>query len=331
MTNPDTHRPEEGTELTLADLTPGQIAAAMASMWTQQGPVSPRRREAHRIASEVRRLADLLVRTDADIELLAATADAIAATIDRLATGGVRDRHEMIRSPRSQWLLAQARQQSADASPPRVPGPHADDRLRFAESSTAAELIAEALADPSRADELHSEHGHFDDSPIVGLANPLAPPVHIEILSEKVVGWATFGEQYEGPPGYVHGGYVAAAFDDVLGMAQSLGGQPGMTGRLTIHYRRPHPLHTKIRYEAWLERVDGRKTIVAGASYDGETLLGQAEGLFIAVDFAKLFATAPAAAATQSAADPPAPAAVATQSAPDPAPETSRPPTDRSP
>ena len=31
-----------------------------------------------------------------------------------------------------------------------------------------------------------------------------------------------FGAAYEGPPGSVHGGIIAAAFDEVLGMTQSL-------------------------------------------------------------------------------------------------------------
>jgi hypothetical protein len=44
----------------------------------------------------------------------------------------------------------------------------------------------------------------------------------------------TFGSAYEGPPGCVHGGYVAAAFDEMLGFVQSLGGNPGMTARLTF-------------------------------------------------------------------------------------------------
>lgn len=169
-----------------------------------------------------------------------------------------------------------------------------EEGVRFAESSTAGAAIGAALADPGRADELMTEHGHFDDSPVVGLANPLAPPVHVEIQGETVIGWATFGEQYEGPPGKVHGGYVAAAFDDVLGMAQSMGGRPGMTGRLTIRYRAPHPLHTRIRYEGRLVSVDGRKTLVAGASYDGDQLLAEAEGLFISVDFSTLLPPAPA-------------------------------------
>ena len=38
------------------------------------------------------------------------------------------------------------------------------------------------------------------------------------------------GPAYEGPPGCVHGGFIAAAFDEVLGSTQSLSGSPGMTG-----------------------------------------------------------------------------------------------------
>ena len=291
---PTTATPPEPTAATPPEPTTAQIAAAMQTMWSGTGEVSPRRVAAHRLAAEARRLAELLVHTDADADALNGAADELAKLIDHLGAHGLRDRHAGLARIKSQQAMRMARAlaakaQAAEAGVDSQAGgadPH--DDARFAESANAGSLIAEALADPARAAELQSEHGHFDDSPVVGLANPLAPPVHVEIEGETVVGWATFGEQYEGPPGKVHGGFVAAAFDDVLGMAQSLGGRPGMTGRLTIRYRAPHPLHTRIRYEAKLESVDGRKTLVTGASYDGDTLLAEAEGLFIAVDFTKL-------------------------------------------
>ena len=66
------------------------------------------------------------------------------------------------------------------------------------------------------------------------------------------------GRPYEGPPGHVHGGFVAAAFDEVLGFVQSTTGQPGMTGTLTIRYRKPTPLDTDLRFEATVQRVEGR-------------------------------------------------------------------------
>ena len=131
-------------------------------------------------------------------------------------------------------------------------------------------------------------HAHFDHSPIIGRANPLAPPLELEVVDGKVAGRAVFGSAYEGPPGAIHGGYVAAAFDELLGMAQSLGGNPGMTGTLTVRYRRPHPLHTEIRFEAELVRVEGRKIFTTGRSYADGELRAEAEGIFISVDFSKI-------------------------------------------
>ena len=133
-------------------------------------------------------------------------------------------------------------------------------------------------------------HAFFDHSPLLGLANPLAPPLRLEVADGKVVGAARFGSAYEGPPGCVHGGYIAAAFDEVLGMAQSLGGRPGMTGTLTVRYRRPTPLHTDLRFDAALDRTEGRKIFTSGRLYNAATdeLTAEAEAIFVSVDFSKI-------------------------------------------
>ncbi len=123
----------------------------------------------------------------------------------------------------------------------------------------------------------------FDHSPLIGQANPLAPPIHIVVEEGRVVGEVVFGSAYEGPPGCVHGGYVAAAFDEVLGAAQSLGGRPGMTGTLTIRYRVPTPLHTPLRFVAEPTGTERRKIFVAGQCHAGDTLTAEAEGIFISV------------------------------------------------
>ena len=96
----------------------------------------------------------------------------------------------------------------------------------------------------------------------------------------NVVGRARFGSAYEGPPGCVHGGFVAAAFDEVLGLAQSLSGQPGMTGTLSVRYRKPTPLHTDLRFVGKLVGVDGRKILTHGELWAGELLTAEADGLF---------------------------------------------------
>jgi acyl-coenzyme A thioesterase PaaI-like protein len=135
-------------------------------------------------------------------------------------------------------------------------------------------------------------HAFFDHSPLIGIANPLAPPIRLAVIGNKVEGRATFGVPYEGPPGYVHGGFLAASFDEVLGMAQSMTGNPGMTGTLTIRYRRPTPLLTELVFEAWVDRVEGRKIFTHGTLSAKGRLTAEAEGLFIAIGHERFAAMA---------------------------------------
>jgi len=128
----------------------------------------------------------------------------------------------------------------------------------------------------------------FDHSPVMGVSNPLAPPLKLAVIDERVHGEVRYGTAYEGPPGAVHGGYVACAFDEVLGLAQTIGGSPGMTGRLTIHYRRPTPLYTDLRFDAGIDRVEGRKTYTSGQLFAGDDLCAEADGVFISVDMVKI-------------------------------------------
>jgi acyl-coenzyme A thioesterase PaaI-like protein len=145
--------------------------------------------------------------------------------------------------------------------------------------------LYEGFAESANAGDAHA---FFDHSPLQGVANPLAPPVRLDVVDGVVHGRVRFGSAYEGPPSSVHGGYVAAAFDEVLGLAQSLGGSPGMTGTLTIRYRKPTPLHTDLRFEARLDRQEGRKIFCSGELYAGELLCAEAEGIFISVDIGRM-------------------------------------------
>jgi hypothetical protein len=121
-----------------------------------------------------------------------------------------------------------------------------------------------------------------DQSPFVGLANPLAPPISLREEAEWCIsGSVTYGAAYEGPPGCVHGGHIAAAFDEVLGLAQGMTGDPGFTGTLTVRYRSPAPLRRELRLIAEIVRVEGRKIFIDGRMLDGDSLCAEAEGLFI--------------------------------------------------
>jgi acyl-coenzyme A thioesterase PaaI-like protein len=120
-------------------------------------------------------------------------------------------------------------------------------------------------------------------SPVSGRSNAIAPPVSLTVLEDEegshIEGVVCFGPAYEGPPGHVHGGLLAAMFDELLGFAQQ---GPGFTATLTIRYLRPTPLNRRLTLRASVERVDGRKRTIRGSCELDGTVLAEAEGLFIA-------------------------------------------------
>jgi acyl-coenzyme A thioesterase PaaI-like protein len=160
----------------------------------------------------------------------------------------------------------------------------ADAARRIAALADALEPALPAVPPPRYGGGAPEEpHDIFPYDVMLGIYNPLALPIEMEWQPPLAVGRASFDTPYEGPPGCVHGGYVAAAFDEVLGFAQSLTGSPGMTGRLEVVYRSPTPLHTRLRFEAWTESVVGRKITARCTLHAGERLCAEAVGLFITI------------------------------------------------
>jgi acyl-coenzyme A thioesterase PaaI-like protein len=125
-------------------------------------------------------------------------------------------------------------------------------------------------------------HGDYlPRSPIVGESSPLAPPIAWEWDPPRILGRVVFGAAYEGPPNYVHGGIIALAFDEMLGMANIASGHPGMTGTLTVRYRRPTPLYREVSFEAWLVKVEGRRISTRGTLSSDDGLCAECDGLFV--------------------------------------------------
>jgi hypothetical protein len=165
-----------------------------------------------------------------------------------------------------------------------------DDAALLLEVAAGAERLAEQLGGGRDAGPGYRPRSHGDylpRSPVVGEASPLAPRIDWDHSPTALDGKpgieasGTFGAPYEGPPGHVHGGMIALAFDEVLGIANIAAGHPGMTARLTIHYRRPTPLFHELHFRGGVDRVEGRRIMSRAELWDGETLTAQAEGLFV--------------------------------------------------
>lgn len=170
--------------------------------------------------------------------------------------------------------------------------PDADPEALDAAATAIAEIARSIAGDVDRtrgAGYARSHDEYLPRSPAIGTASPIAPgTIAWDIEADpdregqvRVTATGLLTAAYEGPPGYVHGGVTALIFDEVLGMVNIANGSPGMTGTLSIRYRRPTPLYTELRWCAWVEHIEGRRVQSKAEVWNGDTLCAEAAGVFI--------------------------------------------------
>ncbi|MCF6474545.1 PaaI family thioesterase [Nonomuraea sp. MG754425] len=93
----------------------------------------------------------------------------------------------------------------------------------------------------------------------------------------------TVGEAHQGAPRLAHGGVLATAMDEVIGMSVYLFHKPYVTGRLETDFLLPVPVGTTLHLRAWCNGIDGRK-----AYLEAEGRIGAPDGP-VAVRAAALF------------------------------------------
>ncbi len=173
--------------------------------------------------------------------------------------------------------------------------PIADDVLRQAASvlggvADTLEAKAENSKRPrSQPTPSTDPHDLFPTSPVIGPANPVAPPAEFWAVTgengmREIRGRVIFGYPYEGPPTCAHGGMIAALFDEMLGSANIIANHAGMTGTLTVRYRKPTPLLTPLDLEARCTGTERRKVFTWGGLFHDGELLAEADGIFISME-----------------------------------------------
>ena len=119
-------------------------------------------------------------------------------------------------------------------------------------------------------------------SPVIGTANPVAPPMTVRMLDDaSVVGECTMRQIHEGPPGAVHGGWVATLLDQLLGHATAASGHPGFTAELTVRYRKPTPYNVPLDLRARTDEVDGRRVRASAEIVVDDVVTAEAKALFL--------------------------------------------------
>jgi acyl-coenzyme A thioesterase PaaI-like protein len=122
---------------------------------------------------------------------------------------------------------------------------------------------------------------------VCGLENPFG--LHLRFYESapgEVTTEYTAPEHYQGYPGVVHGGIVAAMLDEVTARAH-MGGDPPRfmyTARLEIQYRKNVPVGQPLRLVGRMGKSKGRTATASGAIYSPDgVILAQAEALLVDV------------------------------------------------
>src|SRR6201996_4425551 len=114
---------------------------------------------------------------------------------------------------------------------------------------------------------------YLDHATDIGAFNPCFPEYRFDHLDgETASGRVNFPVVYEGPPGLVHGGFLAVFFDCVMQHQNCLAGLSGKTRSLKVTFRRPTPVLTDLRFDIARSEVERGITSTARLLLDDEVL-----------------------------------------------------------
>jgi hypothetical protein len=107
----------------------------------------------------------------------------------------------------------------------------------------------------------------------IGAFNPCFPEYRFDHLdADSASGSVAFPLVFEGPPGLVHGGFLAVFFDCVTQHQNCAAALSGRTRTLSVSYRRPTPVLTELRFDIMRTEADRAITSMARLMLGDEVL-----------------------------------------------------------
>jgi acyl-coenzyme A thioesterase PaaI-like protein len=186
----------------------------------------------------------------------------------------------LIRLAESVRELAETSSRIAEI-PPELAEQVEAERLQI--EALTRELDAFALHDamPRMGPEPVGRRPYYVSGVLMGLLHPVQPDLEVRHEDGVTRGRVRFGVVFEGPPGCVHGGYVAHFFDQILGQHNLYSQIPAMTATLSVRYRSGTPILRDLTFEVRHRREGERKVVTSSAlEVDGE-VVSEGEGLFV--------------------------------------------------
>ena len=103
--------------------------------------------------------------------------------------------------------------------------------------------------------------------------------------AKRILGNFRLGAQYQGGPGFIHGGIIATVLDEVLGKVCRFRGVHAVTAELTIEYLKPVPVDADLIVEGHEVAMSGRNLFMLGEIRDvSGKVLARGKGRFVIVD-----------------------------------------------
>jgi acyl-coenzyme A thioesterase PaaI-like protein len=118
-----------------------------------------------------------------------------------------------------------------------------------------------------------------------GQANLFGLQLELQRRAEGGVAGRFFVKQdHQGPPGYAHGGVVAAALDEAMSLLLHGQGTFAPTGRLEVELDAPVPVGTFVEVEADVESAEDRTLRLVAVATDAGQRVASARGTFVEVE-----------------------------------------------
>jgi len=115
-----------------------------------------------------------------------------------------------------------------------------------------------------------------------GQSNLFGLQIELERRREGGVEGRFFVKQdHQGPPGFAHGGVIAAALDEAMALLLHGQGTYALTGRLEIELRAPAPVGSFVELEADVESAEGRRLTLTAKASGEDGALAAARGTFV--------------------------------------------------
>lgn len=103
--------------------------------------------------------------------------------------------------------------------------------------------------------------------------------------AQRILGTVRVPAEYQGGPGFVHGGIIATLLDEVMGKVSRFRHVRAVTAELHVEYLQPVPVDADLLLEAWEVEKKGRNLCHLGEIRSASgALLARGKGRFVEID-----------------------------------------------